>query len=95
MGFTCTGKTVEHLGGLGAHKSPSSGPNASVAPLAKVWVPEAGEKGGEKGRWKQEVTFKSTMQFNCTPTFTSETVDLSVSFRKVARVASDLTLCAV
>ena len=81
MDFTCTGKTVEHLGGLGAQKSPSE-PNASVtvAPLTKVWIPEAGEKGGEKGRWKQEVTFKSTMQFSCTPTFTSETVDLSVGF---------------
>lgn len=69
---------IAHLGGLGTRKS-KNGASVQVEKTNKVWVPAEGEKESVKGRWKQEVTFKSTMQFSCAPTFTSETAKVSVS----------------
>ncbi|KAI0087779.1 hypothetical protein BDY19DRAFT_223404 [Irpex rosettiformis] len=82
MDYTCRDKTVTHLGGFGSQES-SSGPvaGAVVGPLKKVWVPAEGEKSSEKGRWKQEVAFASSMRFSCAPSFTSETVKLSYKLK--------------
>ncbi|KAI0802031.1 hypothetical protein BC629DRAFT_1252909, partial [Irpex lacteus] len=44
-----------------------------VQTLDKVWIPE-GEKKAGRGRWKQEVVFRSKLRLNCAPSFDSETL---------------------
>ncbi|KAI0802071.1 hypothetical protein BC629DRAFT_1284933 [Irpex lacteus] len=74
---------VAQLGGLGSRKSGSgTGGSADVVvtPLKKEWTPSDGEKG-EKGRWRQESTFKSTFQLSCAPTFSTETLNASYKLK--------------
>lgn len=67
---------VTQLGGLNSG-DPSAVALVSVDAPKKVWIPD-GEKS-EKGRWKQEVVFRSSFQLSCAPTFSSETMIVSVS----------------
>ncbi|KAI0087761.1 hypothetical protein BDY19DRAFT_953056 [Irpex rosettiformis] len=68
---------IAHLGGLGPRKglSKTKDSTVDVELQEKVWIPE-GEEKDERGRWKQEVTFRSTLRFDCTPSFESETLNL-------------------
>ena len=70
------GEFIAQLGGLGS-QGPSSG-LVQVNAADKVWIPDS-EKT-EDGKWKQEVTFKSSFQLNCAPSFNSETMTVSVRF---------------
>ena len=73
---------ITHLGGLESQRAYSKVSRApvEVERLEKVWLPEDEKRKTGKGRWKQEVTFRSTLRLNCTPSFESETVNLHVSF---------------
>ncbi|KAI0087523.1 hypothetical protein BDY19DRAFT_954117 [Irpex rosettiformis] len=73
---TRRGDFTAQLGGLGPQKLSPTDPVHIEAP-EKVWIP-ADEKS-EKGRWIQEVTFKSSIRLSCAPSFSSETMMLSVS----------------
>lgn len=68
------------FGGLGDCNYPRFYENIQVEPVQKVWIPspEHGEKA-QKGRWKQEVLFRSSFLLRCAPSFSAET--LRVEYR--------------
>ena len=74
---TRQGIFITRLGGLGSGEKTTAFGLIHVDVLEKIWIPE-GEKT-ENGKWKQEVTFKSSFQLNCAPGFSSETMTLSAS----------------
>ncbi|KAI0087763.1 hypothetical protein BDY19DRAFT_222077 [Irpex rosettiformis] len=73
------GSVVVHLGGLG-----SSGTNNKVTHVepvyaetaGKVWIPSTGDKNDQRGRWKQEIVFRSNFFLTCAPSFTSDLIDV-------------------
>ena len=59
---TRQGIFITRLGGLGSGEKSTAFELIHVDVLEKIWIPE-GEKT-ENGKWKQEVTFKSSFQLN-------------------------------
>ena len=73
---------VTDLGGFGG--AFNQGPEQpQVEILDNVWVPANGEDKSEdekqRGSWKQEVIFRSTVTFKCPPSFSTKTMTVGVS----------------
>jgi hypothetical protein len=71
---------VSYLGGLGPE-----GPlpvvdqvPAQVNVMDKAWIPNDGREKETRGRWKQEVIFRSSFTLRCPPSFDSETMRVNV-----------------
>ncbi|KAI0683446.1 hypothetical protein BC835DRAFT_1423249 [Cytidiella melzeri] len=79
-GWTAAGEDdfAVPLGG-GDARTPLQAPvydPVGVLTTDKVWIPTEGDEKHEKGRWKQEVVFKSYFRLNCPPAFHSETMQV-------------------
>lgn len=70
------GTLVAHLGGFG-HESGQARVDTDLK--GPVWIPGHGNEKKQLGSWKQEVTFQSTFELTCPPTFSSSTMSVNVS----------------
>ena len=76
------GNAVAHLGGLGSSGTTNQVTNVdpvNVQTADAVWIPAEEDKKDDRGRWKQEVVFRSTFFLNCAPSFESATLNVKVS----------------
>lgn len=71
---------VCYVGGLGPDLPDAVYKTVQVEAMEKVWIPcgHGDEKGGQKGQWKQEVTFRSFIRLSCPPSFGTTTMGVSV-----------------
>lgn len=73
------------LGGMGVEDKSKAGGTSGVEVVVvpRVWVPKEGEgekeKGEGKGCWRQESCMRSTIYFNCSPSFSTTGMSTEVS----------------
>ncbi|KAI0688328.1 hypothetical protein BC835DRAFT_1373087 [Cytidiella melzeri] len=77
---TSSDHLVCYVGGMGPSLPATVYKAVEVEVMDKEWLPSVSDqkKTHCKGQWKQEVIFKSSMQYTCPPTFTFQTMAVTV-----------------